>query len=180
MISSRTLPTALLGALLLAGLAALGGSPAAAQTAETTALETGRFGNWIVHQNAGDGPKICFAASQPTAKEPAGANRAKIVLYVSAWPKEGVKSEVSVKLGYRIKPDSPISVVVGDSTFELFAQDDRAFVADATEELKLIDAMKKGSKLVVKATSARGTETTDTYSLAGLGQALQAVATACP
>lgn len=180
MTSSRTLPIALFGVLALIGLVGLGGSPVAAQTAEATALETGRFGNWIVHQNAGDGPKICFAATQPTAKEPAGANRAKIVLYVSAWPKEGVKSEVSVKLGYRIKPDSPISAVVGDSTFQLFAQDDRAFVADATEELKLIDAMKKGSKLVVKATSSRGTETTDTYSLAGLGQALQAVATACP
>lgn len=143
-------------------------------------MKTGTAGDWIIHQAAGDGPKICFAATQPKTKEPAGANRAKVVLYVSAWPKEGVKSEFSVKLGYRISPDIPVSVTVGDTAFKLFADDDRAYVADATEELKLIDAMKKGSKLVVQATSARGTQTTDTYSLTGLGQALQAVATACP
>lgn len=167
-------------ALLTLGLALTAAYPAAAQTAEEGAVETGRFGDWIVHQNAGEGPKTCFAASQPKTKEPAGANRAKIVFYVSAWPKEGIKSEVSVKLGYRIKPESAIAVTVDDKPFKLFPQEDRAYVADATEELKLVEALRKGSKVVVKATSTRGTETTDTYSLSGLGQALQAMATACP
>lgn len=180
MTSFRMIPFVRSGSLALAGVLLFDCLPLAAQTTEQAALETGKFGNWIVHQNAGDGPKICFAAAQPTIKEPAGANRAKVVFYVSAWPKEGVKSEVSVKLGYKAKPDTPISVTVGDDAFQLFGQDDRAFVADATEELKLIEAMKKGSKLVVQATSTRGTQTTDTYSLSGLGQALQAVATACP
>lgn len=138
------------------------------------------FGDWFVHENAGDGPKTCFAASQPKSKEPAGANRSRIVLYISAWPKEGIKSEVSIKLGYPIKPDSAVAVTVGEAAFDLFPDQDRAYVADATEELKLVDAMKKGSTLVVKATSTRGTQTTDTYSLVGLGRALEAVAAACP
>jgi invasion protein IalB len=165
---------------LLLSAAVLWTTPLAAQTTEPGSMKTGTAGDWILHQSASDGPKICFAATQPRTKEPAGANRAKVVLYVSAWPKEGVKSEVSVKLGYRIKPDSPISVTVGDAQFQLFADEDRAYVADATEELKLVEAMKKGSKLVVQATSTRGTQTTDTYSLNGLGQALQSVASACP
>lgn len=166
--------------ILLAGLVLLWAPPLGAQEPETTALETGKFGDWIVHQNAGDGPKICFAASQPKIKEPAGANRSKIVLYVSAWPKEGVKSEVSIKLGYPIKPDSPVAVTVGADAFELFAKDDRAYVSDPTEELKLVEAMKKGATLTVQATSTRGTQTKDTYSLQGVGQALAALAEACP
>lgn len=166
--------------LLAAALVAVWAAPGAAQTAEPGSVRTGTFGDWFVHENAGDEPKICFAASQPKSKEPAGANRSRIVLYVSAWPKEGVKSEVSIKLGYPIKPDSPVAVTVGDAEFELFPDQDRAYVADATEELKLVEAMKKGSTLVVKATSARGTLTTDTYSLLGLGRALEAVAVACP
>jgi invasion protein IalB len=141
------------------------------------AVETGRYGAWIMHQSADAASKICFAATLPTAKEPAGANRAKTLLYVSAWPKEGVKAELSIKLGYRIKGD--ITVTVGNDAFTLFPKDDRAYVADATDELKLIEAMKKGSKLTVQATSERGTATTDTYSLAGLSQALQALAAAC-
>lgn len=165
--------------ILVAALA-LPAASVLAQTPEPGSLKTGAAGDWLIHQNSGDGPKICFAATQPKTKEPPGANRAKVVLYVSAWPKDGVKSEVSVKLGYRIKPDAPVAVTVGDAAFQLFADEDRAYVADTAEEQKLIEAMKSGSKLVVKATSTRGTETTDTYSLAGLGQALEAVATACP
>jgi hypothetical protein len=167
-------------ALLTLGLTLGWSAAVSAQSAEEGAVETGRFGDWIVHQNAGSGPKTCFAASVPKAKEPAGANRSKIVFYISAWPKEGIKSEISVKLGYPIKPESSIAVSVGSDSFSLFPQEDRAYVADATEELKMIEALRKGSKVVVQATSTRGTQTTDTYSLAGLGQALQAVATACP
>jgi hypothetical protein len=39
--------------------------------------------------------------------------------------------------------------------------------------------MKKGSKLIVKATSAKGKATTDTYSLSGIGQALDKVRKDC-
>jgi invasion protein IalB len=160
---------------------AAGMSAATAQSAAApTAVETGRFGDWIVHQSAGTGSKICFAASQPRAKEPATANRSKIVLYISAWPKEGVKAEISIKMGYPVKAGSTVAVTVGTDAFTLFGKEDRAYVADATEELKLIDAMKKGSKLTVQGSSEKGTVTTDTYSLSGLGQAMQALAAACP
>jgi invasion protein IalB len=166
--------------LVASGLLALAAAGALAQQpAGQGAVETGKFGDWIVHQGAA-GEKLCFAASEPKLKEPAGANRARILLYISAWPKDGVKSEVSVKLGYPIKTASEVTVTVGKEQFKLFSKEDRAFVADATEELKLIEAMKRGAKLVVQATSERGTATTDTYSLNGLGQALQALATTCP
>lgn len=174
MVPPRSIPT-----LFCTVLALLWATPVAAQSAEG-AVETGRYGQWILHQSTGDDPKICFAASQPQTKEPAGANRSAIVFYVSAWPKDGIKSEVSIKLGYPIRPDSPVTVTVGSDEFQLFAKDDRAYVADPTEELKLIEAMKKGSSLVVKATSARGTDTTDTYSLQGVTRALQEMASACP
>ena len=146
---------------------------------QQTAVELAKHGDWIVHQSAGEGPKVCFVASSPRIKEPAGANRAKIVLYVSAWPKEGVKSEVSVKLGYPIKSGSEVAVAVGSDAFTLFAKEDRAYVSDPTDELKLIEAMKAGQKLIVRATSERGTATSDTYSLIGFGQALQALDKSC-
>lgn len=174
MMARRSIPT-----LICSAAALLWATPLVAQDA-AGAVEKGRYGQWIVHQSAGDDPKICFAASQPQTKEPAGANRSAIVFYVSAWPKDGIKSEVSVKLGYPIRPDSPVAVEVGSDEFQLFAKDDRAYVADATDELKLIEAMKKGSALVVRATSARGTQTTDTYSLQGITKALQEMTSACP
>lgn len=144
------------------------------------ATVAGTFGGWSLYTSQAGAAKICFVAAPPSKKEPANANRATTLLYVSAWPKDGIRSEVSVKLGYPIKAASDVSLSVGKETFKLFPKDERAYVADATEELKLIEALKKGATASVAATSERGTSTTDTYPLNGLSQALQALATTCP
>jgi invasion protein IalB len=103
------------------------------------------------------------------------------LFYISAWPKDGVKAEVSVKLGFPVKSGSDVKVSIDKDSFKLFPKDERAFVADATQELKLIEAMKKGTRLKVEAKGERGTTTTtDTYSLSGFSQAIQALAAACP
>ena len=63
---------------------------------------------------------------------------------------------------------------------DLFAKDDKAFVADPTEELKLIEAMKRGSSMKVDATSDSGSSTSDTYSLMGISAALRGLSDTCP
>lgn len=139
----------------------------------------GKYNDWTLHINEGKSHKICFITSEPSAKEPSGANRAATLLYVSAWPKDGIKTEVSVKLGYTVKKGSEIKVTADKDIFKMFAKEERGFVEDATQELKLIEAMKKGSTLIVQATSDRGTGTTDTYSLSGFTQALQSLTDNC-
>lgn len=158
--------------LALAALAPL------AANAQATTVE-GTFGAWSLYENEDAGSKLCFVAATPSEKKPATANRGPSLLYVSAWPKDGIRSEVSVKLGYPVKADSTVTVTIGTDTFSLFPKDERAFVADATQELKLVEALKKGSKADVTATSARGTETTDTYTLSGLTQALTELSKQC-
>ena len=136
----------------LAALALAALTPPSAN-AQATTVE-GTFGTWSLYENATGESKLCFVAATPSEKKPPTANRGPALLYVSAWPKDGIRSEVSVKLGYPVKPDS-------------------------TEELKLVEALKKGSKADVTATSARGTETTDTYTLSGLTQALTELGKQC-
>ncbi len=167
-----TIATASLTTVLLASLAPL------VANAQATTVE-GTFGSWSLYSNESAGSKLCFAAATPTEKKPATANRGPTLLYVSAWPKDGIRSEVSVKLGYPLKPDSTVTVTIGTDTFSLFPKEERAYVADATQELKLVEALKKGSKADVTATSARGTETTDTYTLTGLTQALTELSKTC-
>jgi hypothetical protein len=139
----------------------------------------GTFSSWTAFTHGEAASLLCFATAQPTKQEPTNAKRNPAFIYVSSWPKDGVKAEVSVRIGYAVRKDSDVTVAVGTSSFKLFGSGDRAYVADATEELKLLEAMRKGSTLVVRGTSERGTATTDTYSLAGISQALQAVATSC-
>ena len=42
-----------------------------------------------------------------------------------------------------------------------------AWLASAADEAGFVATLKKGSNLVIKGTSQRGTDTTDTYTLAG-------------
>ncbi|MFA5901749.1 MAG: invasion associated locus B family protein [Hyphomicrobium sp.] len=161
--------------LATAILAIAGAGPVLAQSVELAE----KLGSWSLYADSATPKAVCFIASQPLAVEPLGANRGPIFFYITAWPKEGVKAEPSVKVGYPVKPDSDMTVTVGTDTFKLFVKGERGFVADPTEELKLVEAMKKGSNAFVKAVSARGTATTDTYSLSGLGAALDKLTAAC-
>lgn len=164
--------SAIVTALLLGSLVAL--PPAPAQTKPTSV-----FGDWTAHTHQDAKAKICYAASQPKTQEPKAAKRDPAFFYVSAWPKDGIKTEVSVKVGYPLKKDSEVTVTVGRDTFKLFTSSERAFVSDPAQELQLIETMKKGSTMQVQGTSERGTATTDTYSLTGLTQAMQALAELC-
>jgi Invasion associated locus B (IalB) protein len=144
--------------------------------AQTRAVK--KFGDWRVLSHDGGDARICFAMASPkTSEPPSAANGAHF--YVSAWPKEGVRSEVSVKTSVPLKAGAPASIAVDQNFFKLFSKGDRAFVIDATDELKLIEAMKKGSTVTVLAQSEQGVVSKDIYSLAGISQALQAVSSGC-
>jgi len=59
------------------------------------------------------------------------------------------------------------------------SQNDGAWVKNAAEEAKLLDTMRKGADVVIKATTSRGTQTTDTFSLKGIGQAVDRASQEC-
>ncbi len=162
----RALATVAMAAVLLVAEA----------SAQTRTYKT--FGPWRVLLHDGGGSQICFAIAQPRSSEPPAAAESAY-LYVSAWPKEGVRAEVSVKTTAPIKPGAPASIAIDQAVFKLFSRGDRAYVIDATDELKLVEAMKRSSSVVVLAQSERGVISKDTYSLAGITQALQAVSGGC-
>jgi hypothetical protein len=160
-----------------AGAAMLGATVSQALPRTTKLIN--RFNEWTFYAHESSQRKICFAAGSPKTREPAVVKRDPSFFYISAWPREGVGSEVSVKIGYPFRKGSDVTVTIGKTTFKLFTKDDRAFVTDPAEERKLIEAMKKGSFMVVQGISQRGTATKDTYSLSGIAQALQALSVRC-
>lgn len=165
---------------LVSSLALTGGANAA------KLLE--KYGDWSLFVHDAAQKKICFVATQPSANTPKKAaettpepapKRDAVFFYISAWPKDGVKTEVSVLLGYRIKKGSDVTVNIGGTVFKLFPQDDKAFVADPTQELKMIEAMKRGNALQVAATSEAGVATEDKFSLSGISNALKNLDAKC-
>lgn len=150
---------------------------AGAQAQEVSKLAT--MVDWALYTDVASPHLFCFITSAPKSSEPADAAREAPRIYISAWPKDGVKGEFSVRLGFAAKKGAELTAAVGTQTFRLFAADDRAFVQDATAELKLLEAMRKGAKLAISATTASGTSVTDSYSLSGLGQAMGELQSTC-
>ena len=77
-------------------------------------------------------------------------NRDPSYAFVSTRPAEKVKNEVSVIVGYVQKSGVDASATVGSSTYVMYTQNDGAWVKNAAEEAQMVEAMRKGSDLVVK------------------------------
>jgi hypothetical protein len=142
------------------------------------ATQLGTFGEWGAYATQGKA-KTCYALAQPKSREPASAKRNPAYIFISSRPAENVKSEISFIMGFPMKDGAEAEAEVGSAKFSLIAKGSNAWVKNPAEEGHLIEAMKKGSKLTVKATSSKGAATTDTYVLSGLGQALDKVRKEC-
>jgi invasion associated locus B (IalB) protein len=141
----------------------------------------GQFGTWGAYTAMPNGKKVCFALAKPASSKTNPPNRPRDPAYafVSTRPAEKVTNEVSVMIGYTLKPGSESTMEVGGATYAMYTQGDGIWIKNAAEEERLVDAMRKASDVVVKGVSAKGTETTDTFSLKGLSQALDRLAQDC-
>lgn len=165
----------LLAFLAVATLALLPPAAAGAQSIE----RLGDFSDWSAFKYEEGGNLVCFMASEPTKAEGNYTTRGKIHAMVTHRPGEQRRDEVSIQAGYTYQDKSLVEVSVGALKVELFTQGDSAWTVDKETDKRLVQAMIKGSTMTVQGTSSRGTNTRDTYSLAGFTRAYQAINQAC-
>ena len=154
---------------------AAGGDPAAAIAAggaKPTLL--GQYGDWGAYAASPGGKKVCFAIAKPASSEttPQAKSRNPAYMFISSRPSDRVSNEVSIIIGYPFKPSTEASVDIGGTLFPLYTQQDGAWIKNASDEPRLVEVMRAGQNAVVKGVSAKGTRSTDTFSLKGLSQAL--------
>jgi invasion protein IalB len=156
-----------------------GGQKTAAPAGSAQPTLLGQYADWGAYTAAPDGKKVCFSLAKPksSSTNPAGRKRDPAYVFISTRPSENVRNEISVVIGYPFKGDA--TAEVGATKFAMYTQNDGAWIKNVAEEARLIDAMRKGADLTVKGTSTRGTQSTDTYSLKGLAQAMDRVAQEC-
>ncbi|XSC44295.1 invasion associated locus B family protein [Bradyrhizobium sp. RDT10] len=152
---------------------------AAAGGAEPTLI--GQYGTWGAYTATPNGRKVCFALAKPSSSKTNPPNRPRDPAYafVSTRPAEKVVNEVSIMIGYALKPGSESSLEVGGSSYAMYTQGDGLWIKNAAEEEQMVSAMRKSAEVTVKGVSAKGTETTDVFSLKGLSQALDRLAQDC-
>lgn len=158
--------------VMLCGMA----EPALAQTAKLLQ----KYSGWSAYVTEGGGSKVCFVVAQPTEKKPKNVKRDPAYFYVSSWPGDGVKNEISVKIGYPFKAGATVTATVAGQKFTLFTKEEGAFIEKADVESKMVQALGKGGGMTIQGRSQRGTVTIDEYSLDGAKDALDRITQECP
>src|ERR1700716_3401925 len=155
--------------------------PAAAVTGGVEPTLIGQFGTWGAYTAMANGKKVCFALAKPSSSKTNPPNRPRDPAYafVSTRPAEKVVNEVSIMIGYALKPGSESTLEVGGSAYAMYNPGEGIWIKNAAEEERMVDAMRNAADATVKGVSVKGTETTDTFSLKGLSQALDKLAQDC-
>ena len=141
----------------------------------------GQFGDWGAYTANNNGRTVCYALAKPTsqATQPPNKPRDPAYIFVSTRPAENVRNEISIVIGYPFKPGSEAAVDIGANKYAMYTQADGAWIKNAAEEARMVEAMRKGADMIVAGESGKGTKSTDRYTLKGLGQALDRVAQEC-
>jgi len=149
-------------------------APASAQNPKPI----GSYGDWQALTYEESGKSVCYVFTEPAKKEGQYTTRGQVYALVTHRPADKKLNVFTIISGYTFKEDSDAILEIGDQKFTLFTQEGMAWANDE-DDPKIVDALKKGTGMVVHGTSARGTETIDTYSLLGFSKAYDAIGAAC-
>ena len=141
--------------------------------------KVGKFKDWetiIITEQTG---KVCFAQSVPVLQAPK-SNPREARMFVSFRPAEKINDEISVTGGYEFNNQNSIIATSGKSNYKFdIAQEGFAWIADNKLENKMINTMKKGSRIMITGHNQKGSQTIDHYSLLGFTKAYNAAKTSC-
>ena len=128
--------------------------------------------NWKFIKDA----EYCFIQSIPSKTEiPEGKSRGKHGVLVYKIHKS---SEIIVQItaGFEYRSEDSISVKIDKSNYDFYTDSDTAW---ASEDKKVIYAMKKGLELIITSISSKGTKVIDTYSLKGFTSGINKISNDC-
>ena len=163
---------------LLAALASFAAASAfAAEASKVTAL--GGDSGWEAYEDDAPGGKICYLIGKPKRTEPASVKREIVHMSVTHRPADKVENVVNFVLGYRAKDGGDAAVDINGKQFVLFTDKDGAWTRDAASDAALVKALTKAKLITLKASPAKGANTTDHYDMTGFAAALALIDKAC-
>ena len=148
---------------------------------KNTAEVLGTYGDWKAFYWNLDEDKVCSILSYPKKEEGKYTRRGKVVVRVTQRVENSSAGVVSFQVGYSIKEGSDIKIKIDGKPFGVFnfLQDQIAWTSDPEVDGRLIKAMQRGTTMIIKGVSSRGTNTKDTYSLRGFTAAYKAISKVC-
>ena len=138
----------------------------------------GKFKDWetmIITEATG---KVCFAQSSPILQAPK-SNKRDAKLFIAFRPSDKIIDEISVTAGYEFNSNT-VTAQSGKNKFKFDIKEQGfAWIADNKIEFRMINRMKKGSRIMITGYNQNGSQTIDYYSLLGFTKAYNATKKAC-
>ena len=178
---TRWMKGAVLGAVMGSGMACMTTAALAQTTGQSDNL-VATMSDWSVFTE--NKPKECWGVSSPKQTvnsrdgKPVSVKRSDILLFVTFRPGQA-GGETSFTGGYPFAPQSKVELNVDGTKFDLVADGDWAWSANAEDDAKVLAALKKGGSAILTARSAKGTQTQDTFSLRGFTAAMTEAGERC-
>lgn len=143
-----------------------------ANSASAQTLDS-KHGDWEVYKHG----TTCYMASTPVKEDGNWSKRGQPYALINY--KKGGTDEINITSGYPYKPNLTLDVKVNGKAFALFVDGEHAWAKNPASDKAIVAALKNGSEMVVKGVSAKGTYSTDTYSLKGTGAAYKRMVEVC-
>ena len=141
--------------------------------------EIGKFKDWQTMVLIEPTGTVCFAQSSPVLQAPK-SNKRDARLFVTFRPNEKIIDEISASPGYEFNQNNSVTATSGKEKIKFdIVQQGFAWIADNKIEKKMVNVMKKGSRLMITGYNQNGSQTIDHYSLLGFTKAYDAAKTAC-
>ena len=123
----------------------------------------------------------CLIQSIPIKKTGKYKKRGDTFIQIALEKSSATSGVISIGAGYNYKEGTDVTLSIGGQNFDLFTHQDTIDTAwsYAHDENNIIKKMRKGTQMIVKGISTRGTNTKDTYSLYGFTAAYKSALKAC-
>jgi hypothetical protein len=159
--------------LTLAGII-VAGPPAEAAARRLLA----NYLDWYAYTEKDGRGTVCYVEADPRKERGRYRRRGDAYIQVIHQPQSG-HEDVAVIAGYKYKRRSRVTVKIGPRRFRLKPAGDTAWSKRGVHSRRVVRAMRKGRRMVIRGVSSRGTLTVDTYSLIGFSDALKAARRSC-
>ena len=140
----------------------------------------GKFKDWETIVFVSDSSeKVCFAQSKPVLQSPKSKSR-DARLFVSFRPKDNIIDEISSTSGYEYNKQNSVIAKSGKYKIKFDIKEQSfAWIADTKVEKKMVNVLKKGSRIMVTGYNQSGSQTIDHYSLMGFTKAYNTAKKSC-
>ena len=141
--------------------------------------KVGKFKDWETIVVTDGSKKLCFAQSKPVLQSPK-KNPREARLFISLRPSDKIKDEVSITSGYQYNTQNSITAKSGKNKIKFDVKKENfAWIGDTGLERKMVNVMKKGSRIMITGYNQSGSQTIDHYSLMGFTKAYNTAKKSC-